>query len=71
MERTNSLTEASFVTLKVYDILGREIVTFFNETKLSGKYEVEFDASELPSGTYIYKLTAGNYQMIRKMLFIK
>jgi len=68
---TYSLPEASFVTLKVYDILGREVVTLVNEAKPSGKYEVEFDASELPSGTYVYKLTAGNYQTIRKMLFIK
>lgn len=65
------LPEASFVTLKVYDILGREIVTLVNEVKPSGKYEVEFNASELPSGTYVYKLTAGNYQTMRKMLLIK
>lgn len=66
-----SLNEASFVTLKVFDILGREVTTLVNEIKSSGKHEVEFDASELPSGTYIYKLTAGNYQTIRKMLLIK
>lgn len=68
---TYSLPEASFVTLKVYDILGREIVTLVNEVKPSGKYEVEFNASELPSGTYVYKLTAGNYQTIKKMLLLK
>lgn len=66
-----SLPEASYVTLKVFDILGSEIVTLVNGAKPSGKYEVEFDASQLPSGTYIYKLTAGNYQTIRKMLLIK
>ncbi|MEW6653769.1 MAG: T9SS type A sorting domain-containing protein [Bacteroidota bacterium] len=66
-----SLPDVSFVTLKVFDILGREIVTLVNEVKPSGKHEVEFDASELPSGTYVYKLTAGNYQTIRKMLLIK
>ncbi|MFZ5949050.1 MAG: T9SS type A sorting domain-containing protein [Stygiobacter sp.] len=65
------LPEASFVTLKVFDILGREIVTLVNEAKPSGKHEVEFDASKLPSGTYIYQLTAGNNQIIRKMLLIK
>ncbi|MEG8948175.1 T9SS type A sorting domain-containing protein [Rosettibacter firmus] len=68
---TYSLPEASFVTLKVYDILGREIVTLVNETKPSGKYAVEFDASKLPSGTYIYQLTAGNNQTIKKMLLLK
>ncbi|MEG8947476.1 T9SS type A sorting domain-containing protein [Rosettibacter firmus] len=68
---TYSLPEASFVTLKVFDILGKEIVTLVNETKPSGKHEVEFDASQFPSGTYIYKLTAGNYQTIKKMLLLK
>lgn len=66
-----SLPEASFVTLKVYDVLGREIVTLVNETKPSGKYELEFKASELPSGTYIYKLTAGNNISVKKMLLVK
>lgn len=66
-----SLPEASFVTLKVYDVLGREIVTLVNEAKPSGKYEVEFRASKLTSGTYIYKLTAGNNISIKKMLLIK
>ncbi|MEW6509300.1 MAG: T9SS type A sorting domain-containing protein [Bacteroidota bacterium] len=68
---TYSLPEANFVTLKIYDILGREVVTLANEVKPAGKHEVEFNASELPSGTYVYKLTAGNYQTIRKMLLIK
>ncbi|MEW6654940.1 MAG: T9SS type A sorting domain-containing protein, partial [Bacteroidota bacterium] len=66
-----SLPDVSFVTLKVFDILGREIVTLVNEVKPFGNHEVEFDASELPSGTYVYKLTAGNYQTVRKMLLIK
>jgi len=55
----------------VFDILGREIVTLVNEAKASGKYEVEFDGSELPSGTYIYKLTTGDNISIKKMLLIK
>ncbi|MDX9925051.1 MAG: T9SS type A sorting domain-containing protein [Ignavibacteriaceae bacterium] len=65
------LPEANFVTLKDYDILGNEIVTLVNESKPSGKFEVEFNGSNLPTGTYIYKLTSGNYQTIRKMLLIK
>ncbi len=66
-----SLPEASFVTLKVFDILGREVTTLINEVKQPGKYEVEFNASKLPSGTYVYKLTTGKYQTIRKMLLMK
>lgn len=66
-----SLPEASFVTLKVFDILGKEIVTLVYEAKPSGKYEVEFDASQLPSGTYVYRFTAGNFQTTRKMIVVK
>ncbi|GEM_PF-2423554 len=66
-----SLPEDSFVTLKVFNLLGQEIVTLVSETKSAGKYEVEFNAAELPSGTYIYKLTAGNNTSIKKMLLIK
>ena len=65
------LPEANFVTLKVYDILGNEIATLVNESKPSGKFEVEFNGSNLSTGTYIYTLTSGNYQTIRKMLLIK
>lgn len=66
-----SLPEMSFVSLKVYDMLGREITTLVNETKSDGKYEVEFNASELPSGIYLCVLNTGNYQNTRKMLLIK
>jgi|GEM_PF-4589836 len=68
---TYSLPKASFVTLKVYNILGREITTLVNENKQAGKYEVTFDASELPSGIYFYRLTAGNENLVRKMLLVK
>jgi hypothetical protein len=47
-------------TLKVYDLLGREVATLVDEYKPSGSYEVEFDASKLSSGTYFYRLTAGD-----------
>ncbi|MDZ7766259.1 MAG: T9SS type A sorting domain-containing protein [Melioribacteraceae bacterium] len=46
------------VILKVYDILGREIKTLVNEVKSPGSYEVQFDASQLASGVYFYRLTA-------------
>ncbi len=66
-----SIAESGFVTLKVFDILGREVSTLVNEVKPAGRFEVEFNASELPTGTYIYRLTAGNYQTINKMLLLK
>ncbi len=50
------------VTLKVYDLLGREIATLVNEEKPAGEYEVEFNAANLPSGIYFYQLKAGEYQ---------
>jgi serine protease len=50
----------SWVTLKVYDVLGREVTTLVNEAKKIGRYEVEFDGSELTSGVYFYTLRAGS-----------
>jgi hypothetical protein len=59
------------VTLKVYDILGNEIASLVAEYKLAGKYEVEFNASALPSGVYFYQLRVGEYVAVKKMLLIK
>lgn len=66
-----SIKEAGLVTLKVFDVLGREVATLVNEVKPAGRFEVEFNASNLPSGTYIYRLTSGNYQTINKMSLVK
>lgn len=60
-----------FVTLKVYDILGKEVVMLVNEEKQAGRYAVNFDASNLASGTYIYRLTAGSSTQIKKMILMK
>jgi hypothetical protein len=60
-----------FVSLKVYDVLGNEIATLVNEEKPAGNYEVEWDATGLPSGIYFYQLRAGNYIKTKKMLQIK
>ena len=59
------------VTLKVYDILGREIATLLNEIKHPGSYEIEFDASNLPSGIYFYRLTSDNFSKTRKMVLLR
>jgi hypothetical protein len=58
-------------TLKVYDILGNEVVTLVNEYKEAGRYKIEFDASNIPSGIYYYKVTAGSFSDVKKMLVIK
>jgi photosystem II stability/assembly factor-like uncharacterized protein len=60
-----------WVTLKVYDILGNEIATIFNEEKPAGNYEVEFDGSNLSSGIYFYVLNAGGQSFSKKMCLIK
>lgn len=62
---------ASFVELKVYDILGREVATLLNEEKPAGYYDVDFDASALPSGIYLYQLNAGNFSETKKMMLLK
>ncbi len=67
-----SLLAGSDVTLKVYDVLGREVATLINnEKKDAGKYSVQFDATHLPSGIYIYKLTAGSFIDMKKMVLMK
>jgi hypothetical protein len=61
----------SFVVMKVYNSLGKEIIELVNEVKTGGLYEVKFDASNLPSGVYYYKLTSENYSETKKMILIK
>jgi N-acetylneuraminic acid mutarotase len=61
----------SFVTLKVYDVLGNEIAILVNEEKPVGSYEIDFKASSLPSGIYFYKLQAGSFLQIKKMVLLK
>jgi len=59
------------VSLKVYDILGREIAALVNEERPAGEYEVDFDGSALTSGIYFYQLKAGEYSETRKMVLLK
>jgi hypothetical protein len=61
----------SFVTLKVYDILGNEIETLINEEKMTGSHEVQFDAGGLSSGIYFYTITAGNFRSSKKIILLK
>jgi photosystem II stability/assembly factor-like uncharacterized protein len=66
-----SLPQVSNVELKVFNILGNEVTTLINEEKPAGSYEVEFDASLLPSGVYFYQLKAENYITTKKMILMK
>jgi hypothetical protein len=61
----------SWQTLKVYDLLGREVATLVDEYKHAGRYEINFDASSLTSGIYFYKLQAENYLETKKMILLK
>jgi hypothetical protein len=61
----------SQVTLKVYDVLGREVSTLVNENKKPGSYEIDFDGSKMPSGLYFYRIVAGNFIETKKMLLLK
>ena len=63
--------QAGLVSLRVFDLLGKEIVTLINEHKSVGAYKVSFDASRLPSGVYFYTLQAGNFVSTKKMVLLK
>jgi len=66
-----AISSTQFVTLKVYDLLGREVATLVNEEKTTGSYEVEFNGNNLTSGIYFYKLQAGSFVETKKMVLIK
>ena len=61
----------SYVTLKVYDVLGREVTALVNEKKDAGRYSVQWDASAMASGIYFYSLQAGEYRDTKRMLLLK
>jgi Zn-dependent metalloprotease len=66
-----SLPNTEFVTLKVYNLLGEEVATLLSASLHSGSYKYEWDASQLASGVYLYKLEAGDYTEVRKMILMK
>jgi len=65
------IPEMSFVTLKIFDVLGRELTTLINQEKTIGSYEVEFDGSALTSGVYFYQLKAGDFISTKKMILLR
>lgn len=66
-----SLPVSVLVTLKIYNVLGQEIAELLNSEMKAGNYSLTFDASKLSSGMYFYKLNAGNFTEVKKMLFVK
>lgn len=63
--------ETSFVSLKIYDVLGKEVAVLVNEIKSEGIYEVTFEASEFSSGLYTYRLSSGSFNQSKKMMLVK
>ena len=66
-----SIPELSFVTIKVYNVLGNEIAALVGEEKPAGNYSIDFIAEGLPSGTYFYKLTVNKFSETKKMILLK
>jgi len=65
------VAEPGKVSLKVFDILGNEVMSLVDEQKPAGLYEVKFDASSLTSGVYFYQLKSGNLIQTKKMVLLK
>ncbi|MEZ4821901.1 MAG: T9SS type A sorting domain-containing protein [Ignavibacteria bacterium] len=65
------ISELGLVSLKVYNALGIEVAVLVNENKPAGKYSVQFDGANYPSGIYYYKLESGDFSEVRKMILLK
>ncbi len=65
------IPEKTHVDLAVYDIQGKKVVTLVNEMLETGNYSIEFNSGHLPSGTYLYKLVAGEFIDSKKMMLVK
>jgi hypothetical protein len=66
-----SIPKGTFVEITLYDVLGKKVATLLREPKQAGRYELTIDGTELASGVYFYKMEAGNYSDIKKMVLIK
>jgi enterochelin esterase family protein len=66
-----SIPVSSFVTLKVYDVLGNEITSILSEKKTMGSHKVGFDATGFPSGIYLYRIVSGDFVQMKKMILLK
>ncbi|MHA2279012.1 MAG: T9SS type A sorting domain-containing protein [Candidatus Kariarchaeaceae archaeon] len=66
-----TLPKSEFITLTVYDILGKEITALVNNKLQAGNHIYEFDGSKLASGVYLYRIESGNFQDVKKMILIR
>jgi hypothetical protein len=66
-----SVANRQLTTVTVYDVLGREVATLLNEVKQPGTYTVQFDGSNLTSGVYFYRLTAGDFVATKRPLLLR
>ncbi|MFA5403547.1 MAG: T9SS type A sorting domain-containing protein [Ignavibacteria bacterium] len=66
-----AIPKNSFVNIKIYDNLGREVSTLVNELKSAGKYSIDFNANNIAAGVYYYKLTSNNFSEVKKMILVK
>jgi hypothetical protein len=65
------LPKSNYVTLKIYDAIGREIATLVNEQLIAGTYQVDWDGSNYASGVYYYQLRTGDFVETKKMVLVK
>ena len=66
-----SIPKLSFVTIKIYDVLGSEVATLLNEERPAGTYELNWNANNISSGVYFYTLQAGDFVETKKMILLK
>jgi hypothetical protein len=66
-----SIPNASKVTLSVFNVLGQEVAQLVNESQIAGRYQVSFDASRFSTGVYFYRVEAGSFSAVKKMLLVK
>ena len=65
------VAKEGLVTIKVFDILGREVATLLNEERQPGRYQIHFDGTKLASGIYVYKMSSNGFSETRKMMLMK
>ena len=66
-----SIPEMNHVTIKIFNVLGKEVATLVNEEKSAGTYKVDFNASNLSSGVYYYTISTGSFSSTKKMMLMK
>jgi len=66
-----AIPTTSYITLKIFNLLGKEIATLVNGKQFAGEYEVQWNSVDLPSGVYVYRLETGNFVATKKLILMK